>query len=184
MVAIARRRRDTGGAWVGPSWTELMPVVHDPPLAAAIDDKHDPGAGYPRRGCWQEVTTLTLVFDGRCGVCTGTAHWVGRRDRGSRIELVPCQRSGAIAVLGVTPAECEREVVAVDASGTVFRGAGAVNRVFRELGGPWGALGRLLDVAPVAWVEAIGYRWFAANRHRFGFLGATPECDRPNSGCG
>ncbi len=53
---------------------------------------------------------------------------------------------------------------AADAGGPSFTGAAAVNRVLRELGGGWRALGRLYDVPPIRWVEDRYYARVARRR--------------------
>jgi len=42
---------------------------------------------------------------------------------------------------------------AEEAGGRVYEAAGAVNRVLRELGGVWHALGALYLVPPIGWLE-------------------------------
>ena len=52
---------------------------------------------------------------------------------------------------------------AEEAEGRVFEGAAAVNRVLRELGGPWSAIGALYLVGPIGWLED---RYYARVSHR------------------
>ena len=44
-------------------------------------------------------------------------------------------------------------LVATESDGRTFTGAAAANRVLRELGGVWGALGVLYLLPPVGWLE-------------------------------
>jgi predicted DCC family thiol-disulfide oxidoreductase YuxK len=53
---------------------------------------------------------------------------------------------------------------AEDAGGRTFTGAGAANRVLRELGGLWRVLGSLYLVPPVGWVEDRYYSRVARRR--------------------
>jgi predicted DCC family thiol-disulfide oxidoreductase YuxK len=53
---------------------------------------------------------------------------------------------------------------AEDAGGRTYTGAGAVNRVLRELGGGWGALGSLYLLPPVGWLEDRYYARVARRR--------------------
>ena len=45
-----------------------------------------------------------------------------------------------------------------------FEAAAAVNRVLRELGGMWGAVGALYLVPPIAWLEDRYYAHVARRR--------------------
>jgi predicted DCC family thiol-disulfide oxidoreductase YuxK len=53
---------------------------------------------------------------------------------------------------------------AEEPGGRVLEGAAAVNRVLRELGGGWRALGTLYDVPPIRWVEDRYYARVARRR--------------------
>ncbi|HUZ86893.1 MAG TPA: DCC1-like thiol-disulfide oxidoreductase family protein [Candidatus Baltobacterales bacterium] len=111
------------------------------------------------------------------------ARWVRRRDRAGRVLVIPNQSRGALARYGITRAEADRSAWAVDQKGRRHEGAAAVNVVLRELGGAAGALGRSLQLMPLAVVEGAAYRWLARHRSRFGALGVRPECDEPGSDC-
>ena len=50
------------------------------------------------------------------------------------------------------------------AGSPTFTGAAAVNRVLRELGGRWRALGTLYNVPPIRWVEDRYYERVARRR--------------------
>jgi predicted DCC family thiol-disulfide oxidoreductase YuxK len=53
---------------------------------------------------------------------------------------------------------------AVEPGGGSFEGAAAANRVMRELGGFWGAVGRLYEVPPLGWLEGRYYARVARRR--------------------
>jgi len=58
-----------------------------------------------------------------------------------RVSALPNQRPGLIERYGLTRADADRCVWAVEASGRRFRGAAAAGRVLRELDGGWRVLG-------------------------------------------
>ena len=107
---------------------------------------------------------LTLVYDGDCEFCTRLARWVERQDRLGRVSVRANQEAGLAEAFGLTRMEVERAAWAVEASGRKFEGAAAINRVLRELGGPWRLLGSLYLVAPFAWVEDRYYGRVAKRR--------------------
>jgi predicted DCC family thiol-disulfide oxidoreductase YuxK len=111
------------------------------------------------------------------------ARWVRRRDRTGRVLVIPNQKRGALDAHGLTREEAERAAWAVDRSGRRWEGAGAVNRILREIGGGWSILATPSGLAPVAGLEEAGYRWFARNRARFQRLGVRPECDEAGADC-
>jgi predicted DCC family thiol-disulfide oxidoreductase YuxK len=107
---------------------------------------------------------VTLVYDGECEFCTRLARWVERRDRGRRVSVRANQEAGLIESLGLTREEVGRAAWAVEAGGSKFEGAAAINRVLRERGGAWAWLGSLYLVAPFKWVEDSYYSRVARKR--------------------
>lgn len=69
---------------------------------------------------------LVVVFDGRCGFCTGAVRWLARLDRAGRVRPVPCQRPGVPEALGLSRSDCEAAAWAVEPGGRRHRGGGAV----------------------------------------------------------
>ena len=96
---------------------------------------------------------------------------------------IPNQARGVLARYGLSREEADRSAWVVDREGRRHEGATAINVVLRELGGAAGALGRSLQLRPLAVVEGAAYRWFARHRERFARLGIRPECDEPRSDC-
>ena len=98
---------------------------------------------------------------------------------------MPSQTRAILPRYGISRAQADREVWAVEPGGTLYAGAAAVNRALAELGLPWRALAaayRLLP--PLRWIEVAAYRWVAANRHRLArYWGSTPECEQPGVDC-
>ena len=101
------------------------------------------------------------------------------RDSGGRVLTLPSQTPGLAVRYGLTRADTDRELWAVDAHGRLFAGASAVNRVLRDLGGAWRAVSSLYTLPPVRWIEDRAYRWVATHRSELRFWTMTPECDQP-----
>ena len=93
------------------------------------------------------------------------------------------QKRGVLSRYGLTREEADRAAWTIERSGRRSQGAEAVNRVIRELGGPWSLLAAAYGLWPVAPLEEAAYRWFARNRSRFHRFGIRPECDEPGSDC-
>ncbi len=96
---------------------------------------------------------------------------------------LPNQTPGIRERFGLTKAQVDRELYVIARDRRVYRGAEAVARVLRELGGPWPALGRAMALPGVRWLARWGYRWVAEHRGRFARLGSTPACARPATPC-
>ena len=112
-----------------------------------------------------------LVYDGDCGICTRTAHWVAHRlPEGDGTAVEPWQR------LDLAPTDVESAAWWIDGNGVKHSGHRAVAASLRAIGGRWGAVGRLLSVPPVSWLAQAVYSVVAANRRRFSRWGVTPEC--------
>lgn len=131
------------------------------------------------------MAELTLIFDGRCGVCTRAAGWLRRLDRGGRVELRASQERGVREAFGLTQEQTAVEIWAfrVQPGGQdvmVSRGAGAASVALDV------ALGtRLFRVVyrfpPVRWCADRVYAWVSAHRGRF--PGITPWCTQNPGAC-
>lgn len=108
------------------------------------------------------------MYDGSCGFCERSARWiVSKWPPSAEFAARPWQELGAtrLAALGLSVDDVTRAAWWVEDD----RRAGGHLAVARSLiaaGGRWGALGRLLEVPPVRWLAAIGYRMVTANRGR------------------
>lgn len=110
--------------------------------------------------------------------------WIRQRDVAGRVLALPNQTPGLKETYGLTRAQVDREVWAIDSDGNKVAGAAATNRIFRELGGAWGLLSALYRVAPLRWIEDRVYAWVAANRGQLArWWSATPECEQPGVDC-
>ncbi|HEX7262954.1 MAG TPA: DCC1-like thiol-disulfide oxidoreductase family protein [Candidatus Dormibacteraeota bacterium] len=92
------------------------------------------------------------------------ARWVQRHDRLGRIEVRPNQETGLAERLGLSREEIGRAVWAFEPGGRRFEGAGAVSRVWRELGGVWRVPGSFYFVPPLKWLEDKYYARVARRR--------------------
>jgi predicted DCC family thiol-disulfide oxidoreductase YuxK len=122
----------------------------------------------------------TLIFDGRCGVCTRFVRVVKRLDRNQRVTSVPYQKPGVPASIGLTVEACGKAAWAVTPGGHRYRGAGAANLVLAV------ALGTDLPYAfyrlpPVKRAQDRAYDWIAANRRRL--PGDEPHCSQYPTEC-
>jgi predicted DCC family thiol-disulfide oxidoreductase YuxK len=96
---------------------------------------------------------------------------------------LPSQTPGLVEQYGLTRAQTDREVWAIEPSTGSFSGAAAVNRILAELSPTWAWLARAYRVAPFRWAEDRAYRWVADHRSRLGFWSTTPECEQPGAQC-
>ena len=125
-----------------------------------------------------------LLFDGTCGICTRTAHWVRAPDPGRRILVLPNQTPGLTERYGLNRDEVDRSAWLIEAGGGRWEGAAALNRIARVIGGRWAWLAAPYALPPARWVEERVYRWIADHRRCLARWGVTPECERPGGRCG
>jgi predicted DCC family thiol-disulfide oxidoreductase YuxK len=111
-----------------------------------------------------------LVFDGDCGFCTTSAHWLERHSTG--VDVVPWQRTD-LAAAGLTEQQVSTAVWWLEGD-VRRRGARAVAQALRACGSGWSLVGRAIDLAPVRPFAALGYALVSRYRHRL--PGGTPAC--------
>ncbi|HZB10956.1 MAG TPA: DUF393 domain-containing protein [Rubrobacter sp.] len=122
----------------------------------------------------------TLVFDGRCGVCTRFVRVMKRLDRKQRVTALPYQKPGAPASVGLTTEACRKAAWAVTPEGHRYRGAEAVNLALVV------ALGTRLPCALyrlplIKRAQDRAYDWIAANRRML--PGGEPHCSQHPGEC-
>lgn len=117
----------------------------------------------------------TLVFDGDCGFCTSSAHWIERRWRSGQATAIPWQRLSAnqLEGFGLSRDDVASRVWWVDQRGAVG-GERAIAAALIGAGGVWRLIGRVMDVPPLLWLARPRYRMMARHRHRL--PGGTPAC--------
>jgi predicted DCC family thiol-disulfide oxidoreductase YuxK len=111
------------------------------------------------------------------------ARWVRRRAGAGRVLVIANQKPGVLARYGLSREEVDRSAWTIDRDGHRLAGVAAINRVLREMRGPWPSLAGVHRLKPLASLEEVGYRWFARNRSRFRRFGVRPECQEPGANC-
>jgi predicted DCC family thiol-disulfide oxidoreductase YuxK len=116
-----------------------------------------------------------LVFDGDCGFCTRTAHWIAARWT-QPAQAEAWQRLGPDGLdrIGLTERDVRSAAYWIDADGRVFRGHAAVAKALCAGTPRDRTLGALLLTPPVSWLARRGYRLVA--RYRYRLPGATDAC--------
>lgn len=117
-----------------------------------------------------------LIFDGDCGFCTSAANFCRRR-LPTDVRVVPWQRVGDPAAVGLTPQTIREAAWWIDSDGRPRRGHRALAESARAFGGAWALLGGLMRIPPFDWLGAHAYTILARNRYRL--PGGTPACQVP-----
>ena len=105
---------------------------------------------------------ILVIFDGTCGFCARCVRLATERTAGGRLAARPSQEPGLIDRHGLTREDVDRFVWVIEPSGRRLRGAAAVARVLREMGGGWRLLGRLASLPGAG----LGYALVARLRPR------------------
>jgi GNAT superfamily N-acetyltransferase/predicted DCC family thiol-disulfide oxidoreductase YuxK len=109
-----------------------------------------------------------LLYDGDCGFCETSAHWLERHARSpARVEA---WQDADLVRLGLSAAECAEAVLWVE-DGHRAAGPEAVAAYLRSASTPWQTAGRLLQAPVSKHVAWPVYRWVA--QHRDGLPGGT-----------
>jgi predicted DCC family thiol-disulfide oxidoreductase YuxK len=148
---------------------------------------------------------LTVIFDGYCGFCTRCAEFGQRLDVHSRVRFLAHQAPGVRERFGITRAQAEFQIWAIDAAGGKRGGAQAAAAVLDTIIGsaPWleprsaaaptgrgngrrarsrGLFERLAGLPGIEQGLDRAYQWAARNRGRF--PGTTPWCQTHAGQCG
>ena len=121
----------------------------------------------------------TLVYDGDCGFCTRSAHFVKRVvDRRDRYDVRPWQELD-LEAMGLTARQCDEAAQFVGVDASVESGHRAVASALRNGSPGWRPVGHLVVAPGISWVAARAYRWVAEHRHQL--PGGTAACARPGS---
>ena len=116
-----------------------------------------------------------LIFDGDCGFCVASAHWIESRWPHGTAKISPWQllSDEDWCGLGIPSDVVATQAWWIDGDG-VRGGEQAITSALIAAGGPWGHLGNLLRARPMRWFTGPGYRIVARHRHKL--PGATPGC--------
>ena len=110
---------------------------------------------------------LTVLYDGSCNLCRGSADRVRRVDSGHRVELLSLHDpSAAERFPQIDRDQAMQWMQAVDANGRVYSGADAWARIGLLLPG-WKSVAWILLIPGVRWIAARIYAWIARNRYRW-----------------
>ena len=109
-----------------------------------------------------------LIYDGECGICRALVERLSWLDPEGRWEALPYQSLGdaGLRQLGLTPADCAREVQVITEQGRVFAGPWAVNYLLWERWPGRILVAILFALPPLLLLEWVGYRLVARYRSR------------------
>ena len=113
------------------------------------------------------MSDLTVLFDGGCNLCRGSAERVKLFDTARRIEFLDLHDPSAQQRFPqLDREEAMRWMLAIDSNGSVFSGSDAWARIGGLLPG-WKFLAWILLVPGIRWVAGKFYAWIAGNRYRW-----------------
>ena len=110
----------------------------------------------------------TVVFDGQCKVCTRLAGLLRKWDRANELEVTPFQNTSVLTRFPWIPSEAYGQALQlVGPGGKTWQGGHAIEQLLKilPLGG---AIGWVFKLPYFGVGFERFYRWFAANRYRFG----------------
>ncbi len=113
------------------------------------------------------VFPLRLFYDGSCSVCASEVERYGRKDRDGRLILLDISAPGFDpAPFGITLAEFEYQMHAIDQCGRVFRGVEAFWAIWQAFPTSTllGLCGKLIMLPLLNPTARLCYRMFAAIR--------------------
>ncbi len=120
-------------------------------------------------------TSYTLLYDGKCRICTNQVELIAKYDDDRRIELLDLnQPSAQVRFPQISPEAAQRELHLVAPDGTLYRGAAAVRQTLLLLPTLRG-LGELMRLPGAMSLANPIYAWVARNRYLLG--GYNDTCD-------
>jgi len=117
-----------------------------------------------------------LLFDGVCNLCNGVVQFVLKNDRRGVLQFASQQSESGVSLLEQHKIPPMQGVVLLEGD-TVFTGSDAALRLFRHLGGSWGAL-EVLRIFPRPLREFV-YGFIARNRYKL--FGKRESCMVPRA---
>jgi len=109
-----------------------------------------------------------LLYDGDCGVCSGTVQWVLANERAHFLRFAPLQSAAGVELRTLAGVSADVDsVLWAELRGGHVRidlRSSAILRVLSYVGGPWGWLVGLRFVP--AFIRDAAYRVFAKLRYR------------------
>jgi predicted DCC family thiol-disulfide oxidoreductase YuxK len=108
----------------------------------------------------------TLIYDGKCPVCSGTVKWISEHEISGSFEMVACQSEKRGALYPeVNRSDCMTAMHLVLPDGTVLVGEQALPRIVSRLRG-YRFAAPLFRLPGARALSRIAYRWFADRRYR------------------
>jgi predicted DCC family thiol-disulfide oxidoreductase YuxK len=108
----------------------------------------------------------TLIYDGKCPVCSGTVKWISEHEISGSFEMVACQSEKRGALYPeVNRSDCMTAMHLVLSDGTVLVGEQALPRIVSRLRG-YRFAAPLFRLPGAPTLSRIAYRWFADRRYR------------------
>lgn len=133
----------------------------------------------PRLGSWFRLSEMDaqkpiVFFDGFCGLCSEFVDFVMKIDKHEKFVFSPLQ--GATAERLLTESERkDLDSVVVYFDGNKFKKSQAVFQVFKNVGGPWSALGGL-SILPRFLTDAA---YTVVAKYRYKIFGKKDVCRLP-----
>lgn len=126
----------------------------------------DPVMHANQGGSQEQATSPIVFYDGVCGLCNRSVHFVIGRDRRARFQFAPLQGT-TLQSLGLSEYRDKLDTMLLYENGRAFARSDAVLRILSKLRWPWSWLGvmgfcvpRFLREATYRWVARRRYRWF------------------------
>lgn len=124
--------------------------------------------------------TLTVIYDGDCGICNWLRMWAERRDSAGRLHFVPNQTADLDALApGLTREQASAAAYAVFPDGQRLRGARAIFATLRRVPGLWRWIGIVGALPPLVWLAEPVYRVIAHHRARVSVWLGLAQCRVP-----
>lgn len=113
----------------------------------------------------------TLIYDGKCSVCTRAANWV-RENADGAFELLPCQSAErAERFPEMSEETCMEAMQLIFPDGRRFAGEQALPHLLRRMKG-WRWLAAIVELPGLRHASPYVYRFFARHRYMFAAIAA------------
>jgi len=103
-----------------------------------------------------------VLWDGECGFCRKTVHWLQSKDQHAAFQVIPYQEAPVPPMTAELRASCKNAVHVVTRDGQILKGGAACVFLLKVLGYP--VPEALLKRAPFNLLLERGYRLIANNR--------------------
>jgi predicted DCC family thiol-disulfide oxidoreductase YuxK len=128
----------------------------------------------------------TVIYDGRCNLCSSLVQILAQMDRGEQFRYIPMQDAEALSLWQVTPLDCEKGMILIqtDQPNHRWQGSEAAEEIARIL-----PLGRPLIEAyrAIPGLKAFGDRTYVQVRDNrydwFGRRSQTYQTQYPQDSC-